>query len=305
MTRQTKGKRSASSIARPTTSERSMAASPQHVYTTTPDVRMSKYPSPFPTPVTPTRRRGIAKALVPSSSLSSLPATPVQRLHPNSHTSPICRASFPDDTSRVLVPPSETQALEINPFLSNSPKHAHHEDARFKKPALPLHPMLLPSVSLSILNPDYQDEELYVVPSSQTQDLVPTVSPARLRQRHIFDVRLRANEEIIPDSQLTDPDLLNTPSHTPGCDRQPSISPSRRRATISSTSSSAKCPGREFTQCEIVPTSQSAEKEITSSDYFGMTARTAKAGDVPTDVKQTGYEFCLSQNTQSIDCFSV
>ncbi len=147
------------------------------------------------------------------------------------------------------MPSSQTQVLEINPFLSpkrTSPK----QRATFKLPKLPTRaPTFHPTVSGGD-----EDEDTCVIPSSQTQELVyhrPLTPPARL---HIHDEDPTAGE-IIPDSQ--------PPEH----EVQAAYSPARRRTQSDDTSG-------EHTQRDIVPTSQSAfEKEISSSDLLDIKSR--------------------------------
>lgn len=152
------------------------------------------------------------------------------------------------------MPSSQTQVLEINPFLS--PKRTSpRQRSTFKLPKLPLSSThRAPTFDLNPTANDDDDEDACVIPSSQTQELVyhrPLTPPARL---HIHNEDLTAGE-VIPDSQ--------PPEH----EVQMAYSPKTRRTQSDDTSG-------EHTQRDIVPTSQSAfEKEISSSDLLDIKSR--------------------------------
>ncbi|KAI0698622.1 hypothetical protein BC835DRAFT_1413011 [Cytidiella melzeri] len=227
------------------------------------------------TPITPARRRSTrAKAADPSSPLSSPPPTPAYKtISPldNRLVAPISNAII---SSQTIVPSSQTQVIEYNPFLSSNSTHSNDHEGKFKLPLLPerLRPAILPSSA-----PNYEsDEETCVIPSSQTQELVLenfSASPSRPRQQEHLTNRLHTAcsslDEIIPDSQAVDTDFASSPI----LGRARAVSSSS--AMSDSRKTSAQCgTSRESTQREIVPTSQCAiEEEITSSDLLDIKAR--------------------------------
>ncbi|KAI0092454.1 hypothetical protein BDY19DRAFT_1053966 [Irpex rosettiformis] len=225
------------------------------------------------TPTTPTRQQSApAKSFHGSLYFPITPQSSFISMADTVDTSPNASERNGETMSQTIIPSSQTQILEINPFAlsgttSHQPEHSNH--------------IILPSrftnhASLShFMTNDENDEEFCIVPSSQTQELNherPPSPPSQL-STHRVPSGPSSSSEIIPDSQPPTTGVFSSPTRQ----KKQAVSPTSKRSFWYTGTIDAKGntdPSQGTIEREVIPTSQCIhEKEMTSLEFLDISAR--------------------------------